>query len=467
MRSNGNHEDDRFLSELTGDEAGESERDEARARQPSDPPPAQARPSRAPAKPRARARKSILPKSVVVTVESTDEEALAKPRTRARKSILPKSVVVTVEDEAAAKPHKAPAARAKAESVAPKSRRSRTSLVPPAPKSRRAGAAAKDEPTPPPSRVSHAPVSLDPRTTLRDHPDQMDAARSVRAAVASMRPPPAREDEISIPPTSSDPPHDVDEQFFAEGEEVHRAHLAEAKAASLRPRAQAKLVELADETDHPVPAVQVSPERRRKMANYVKGAVAVSAFLCLVAGIRVGVRAMSPAHETLAVAASHTAPVQAAAITAPAVAAAAAPVAAAPAVAAVAPVAAAVAAPAAAAPPAAATTPAPAAAAAVPAAAADPAAAAVAAADPDAPPAKSAKEEKEDARRLLEHGKRKDAIEAGLRSVALDPTDAEAWLILGSAQQDAGHWKEGRESYTQCVKQAKVGPVSECRMMLH
>jgi len=54
-----------------------------------------------------------------------------------------------------------------------------------------------------------------------------------------------------------------------------------------------------------------------------------------------------------------------------------------------------------------------------------------------------------------------------LRSVALDPTDAEAWLILGSAQQDAGHWKEGRESYAQCVKQAKVGPVSECRMMLH
>jgi cytochrome c-type biogenesis protein CcmH/NrfG len=50
--------------------------------------------------------------------------------------------------------------------------------------------------------------------------------------------------------------------------------------------------------------------------------------------------------------------------------------------------------------------------------------------------------------------------------VDLDPTDAEAWLILGSAQQDSGHWKEGREAYTECTKQAKVGPIGECRMML-
>lgn len=202
------------------------------------------------------------------------------------------------------------------------------------------------------------------------------------------------------------------------------------------------------------------------MANYVKGAVAVSAFLCLVAGVRVGVRAMFPAHESAAVAASHTAPIQAAAIAAPAAVAVATPAAA---VITPAPAAAPAAQPAAAAPvsaPAAAPAPASAPAAVTP-APTDQAAAPAVAADPDAPPAKSAKEEKEDSRRFLEHGKRKDAIEAGLRSVALDPTDAEAWLILGSAQQDAGHWKEGRESYTQCLKQAKVGPVSECRMMLH
>ncbi len=83
-----------------------------------------------------------------------------------------------------------------------------------------------------------------------------------------------------------------------------------------------------------------------------------------------------------------------------------------------------------------------------------------------APPAKSAKEEKETARVALERGKRKDAIEAAQRSVDLDPTDAEAWLLLGSAQQDSGHMKEAHESFVACTKQATVGPVAECRMML-
>ncbi|MGO8993949.1 MAG: hypothetical protein ACLQVI_11510, partial [Polyangiaceae bacterium] len=81
-------------------------------------------------------------------------------------------------------------------------------------------------------------------------------------------------------------------------------------------------------------------------------------------------------------------------------------------------------------------------------------------------PAKSAKEEKESARASLEHGKRQDAIDAAGRSVDLDPTDAEAWLILGAAQQEANHWKEARASFSECTKQAKVGPISECGMML-
>ena len=85
---------------------------------------------------------------------------------------------------------------------------------------------------------------------------------------------------------------------------------------------------------------------------------------------------------------------------------------------------------------------------------------------PPAPPAKSAKQEKEDARRALERGKRKDAIDAAQRSVDLDPTDAEAWLILGSAQQDSGKWKDARESFVSCTKEAKLGPIGECRMML-
>jgi cytochrome c-type biogenesis protein CcmH/NrfG len=86
-------------------------------------------------------------------------------------------------------------------------------------------------------------------------------------------------------------------------------------------------------------------------------------------------------------------------------------------------------------------------------------------ADP-APPAKSAKEEKEDARRSLERGKLKDSVEAGERSVALDATDAEAWLILGSAEQELGHGKSAREAFLQCTKEAKTGPVRECSLML-
>ena len=76
------------------------------------------------------------------------------------------------------------------------------------------------------------------------------------------------------------------------------------------------------------------------------------------------------------------------------------------------------------------------------------------------------REEKEDARKSLERGKLKDASEAGQRSVALDPTDADAWLILGSAEQELGHAKSARDAFTQCTKQAKTGPVRECGLML-
>jgi hypothetical protein len=323
---------------------------------------------------------------------------------------------------------KAPKARAKkaaASDVAPKP----SKKAPPkrakskaAPKSRRAKETAPPSKGAPPSS-QEAPLSMDPRTTLRDHPGQQIAAKAIRTAVSSMTPPPRsrREDEISIPPTSSDPPGDIDERFFADGEAVHREHVAEAKRASLRPRALVQEQEL--ETD--VPVGVVPPERRKKLTNYVKLAMGFSAFLCVAAGIRVGVSHLFPStseHVASAAQVVVVAPVQ--------------------------PVVAAVAAP-----------PPPVA----------PSVTEVPAAAPEEPvaPTKSAKEEKEDSRRLLEHGKAKDAIEAGARSVALDPTDAEAWLILGSAQQEAGHWKEGRESYTQCVKQAKVGPIAECRMMLH
>lgn len=79
---------------------------------------------------------------------------------------------------------------------------------------------------------------------------------------------------------------------------------------------------------------------------------------------------------------------------------------------------------------------------------------------------KTALEEKKDARRALERGKSADAIAAGERSVALDPTDGEAWLLLGAAYQDKGKNKEARRCYTACVKEGKRGPIGECRQMI-
>ena len=63
----------------------------------------------------------------------------------------------------------------------------------------------------------------------------------------------------------------------------------------------------------------------------------------------------------------------------------------------------------------------------------------------------------------LERGKNAEAIEAGERSVALDPTDGEAWLILGAAYQAKGDMKNARRSYKACLEQGKRGPEGRVR----
>lgn len=78
----------------------------------------------------------------------------------------------------------------------------------------------------------------------------------------------------------------------------------------------------------------------------------------------------------------------------------------------------------------------------------------------------TASQEKEDARRNLERGKLAAAIEAGERSVALDPTDGEAWLLLGASYQEKGKTADARRCYTSCIKEGKRGPLGECRAML-
>ena len=79
---------------------------------------------------------------------------------------------------------------------------------------------------------------------------------------------------------------------------------------------------------------------------------------------------------------------------------------------------------------------------------------------------KTALQEKNDSRRALERGKVGDAIAAGERSVALDPTDGEAWLLLGAAYQEKGNNAEARRCYSSCIKDGKRGPLGECRAML-
>jgi hypothetical protein len=93
-----------------------------------------------------------------------------------------------------------------------------------------------------------------------------------------------------------------------------------------------------------------------------------------------------------------------------------------------------------------------------------------AAADPEVPAEpdpKAAAKEKHASQLALERGKVADAIEAGERSVALDPSDAEAWLILGAAYQEKGDAKNSRRSFKACLEQGKRGPKWECAQFPH
>ena len=78
----------------------------------------------------------------------------------------------------------------------------------------------------------------------------------------------------------------------------------------------------------------------------------------------------------------------------------------------------------------------------------------------------AARAAREDARRALDRGAAAAAITAGTQSVELDPTDADAWLILGAAYQLAGKGAEARSAFYSCSKLAKRGDVGECRALV-
>lgn len=68
--------------------------------------------------------------------------------------------------------------------------------------------------------------------------------------------------------------------------------------------------------------------------------------------------------------------------------------------------------------------------------------------------------------RALDTGKLGEAIQNGEASVAADPTDGEAWLLLGAAYDQKGRAAEARTAYQSCVQKGKRGPVGECAALL-
>jgi Flp pilus assembly protein TadD len=269
----------------------------------------------------------------------------------------------------------------------------------------------------------------------------------IAAAVVEETPPPPEPEAPAMVSRddSSYPPVDLDNHFF-DGERQSRPSYAPFDEEERDPRM----------------ALKLTPEVARRRANlsrYVKLAVAGASALCLAALVKVAVahnstdsgRARPVAMAAAAPPPAKTAipatplPTETAAAAAPATpppaetAAAAAPATAAPAETAAAPVAA-------------------------------PAETAAAAPAPTEAPEldpKAAAKEKNASRSLLERGKDADAIAAGERSVALDPTDGEAWLILGAAYQEKGDMKNARRSYKACLEQGKRGPKYECAAMPH
>ena len=326
-----------------------------------------------------------------------------------------------------------------------------------------------------------SPASFQPRSenAARDLAPETRATESVpasttRTRASGMLPPPSdveNPDEISIPPVSSGGPENLEDSFFGRRASVEKAAAVQARLeheqeeaelrGSLDPRSLQKMTAAAK-------------ARRQHLSRYVKWSVAGGAALIALAVIRVGTRGkpvIDPPPPIVHTAMAATLPQEGqheiqgqpaggsfpGAQGAPQAAAAQPPQ-----------------------EPAAqpaqdpAQTVAQNAPAAQPAAPAAPVAQAQDTKPADLPaaapatdtPAKSALEEKRDASRLLERGKTKDAIAAGERSVALDPTDGEAWLVLGAAYQQIGKNADAHRCFTSCIKEGKHGPISECRAML-
>ena len=106
---------------------------------------------------------------------------------------------------------------------------------------------------------------------------------------------------------------------------------------------------------------------------------------------------------------------------------------------------------------------------------------AVAAPEPVAPEPKAAPEAQEkpasgpavadvenpraEALKLLNRGKLKEAIPMASAAIQQEPDHALGYLYLGAALQDSGKHRDAVAAYSDCVRNAKKGPVWECRAM--
>lgn len=81
------------------------------------------------------------------------------------------------------------------------------------------------------------------------------------------------------------------------------------------------------------------------------------------------------------------------------------------------------------------------------------------------PVTSEALEAKHASQTALEEGKTAEAIQAGERAVALDPTDAEAWLTLGASYDRLGTHEDAKRCFASCVRLATHGPRAECEAL--
>ena len=85
---------------------------------------------------------------------------------------------------------------------------------------------------------------------------------------------------------------------------------------------------------------------------------------------------------------------------------------------------------------------------------------------PSATDRELARQAKREAHFALEIGHVAESIVTGERSVALDPTDREAWLVLGAAYLQRGAHDDARRCFQSCLKEGTRGEMWQCAAML-